>query len=200
DLFEKLIGVPGIGPRLALAVLSHLDPADLAEIVLTREITRLTRVPGIGPRTAERLLIDLGGILKAVPPEETARGPAGGGGGRRAGGSCLGARQPRLPAGPDRLRDRGGALRHGGSSLRGAPARDAEEARVAVEDPPRRRGGGERRTGAGDVVKTPKIPAERRRMAPAGHQDARPDVREGALVRPDSLEEDQGFDQSLRPR
>jgi holliday junction DNA helicase RuvA len=67
DLFEKLIGVPGIGPRLAMAVLSHLDPADLVEAARSREISRLTRVPGIGTKTAERLLLELGTILRALP-------------------------------------------------------------------------------------------------------------------------------------
>lgn len=81
DLFEKVIGVPGIGPRLAMAVLSHLDPADLADAVRARDTARLTRVPGIGPKTAERLVLELGGILKGLPGAASggARGDAEGG-------------------------------------------------------------------------------------------------------------------------
>jgi len=67
DLFEKLLGVPGIGPRLAMTLLSHLDPADLIETVRTRDAKRLTRVPGIGGKTAERLVLELGSILKNLP-------------------------------------------------------------------------------------------------------------------------------------
>lgn len=64
DLFEDLIGVPGIGPRLALALLSHLDPRDLAAAVESKDIDRLTSVPGIGRKTAERLLVELSGRMK----------------------------------------------------------------------------------------------------------------------------------------
>jgi Holliday junction DNA helicase RuvA len=64
DLFEDLIGVPGIGPRLGLALLSHLDPRDLAAAVESKDIDRLTGVPGIGRKTAERLLVELAGRMK----------------------------------------------------------------------------------------------------------------------------------------
>jgi len=67
DLFERLIGVPGIGPRLALAVLSHLDPGDLSQAVATRDTARLVLVPGIGRKMAERLVIELEGLLDDYP-------------------------------------------------------------------------------------------------------------------------------------
>jgi Holliday junction DNA helicase RuvA len=63
DLFERLIAVPGVGPRLALAVLSHLEPGELVETVQSRDAGRLARVPGIGKKTAERLLLELGAAL-----------------------------------------------------------------------------------------------------------------------------------------
>lgn len=77
DLFEKLISVPGVGPRLALAILSHMEPEALLEAVGARDAARLTRVPGIGPKTAERLLLELGGVLKDLPAEGTVRPAAG---------------------------------------------------------------------------------------------------------------------------
>jgi len=84
DLFEKLIGVPGIGPRLAMAVLSHLAPGELAQAARDRDTARLTRVPGIGSKTAERLVLELGGLLKSMPELAGAGAKAIAHGGRRA--------------------------------------------------------------------------------------------------------------------
>lgn len=63
--FRELIKVTGIGARTALAVLSGMSPADLAQAVTLQEAARLTRVPGIGKKTAERLLLELKGKLGA---------------------------------------------------------------------------------------------------------------------------------------
>jgi Holliday junction DNA helicase RuvA len=63
--FRELIKVSGIGARTALAVLSGLSVADLAQAVTLQESARLTRVPGIGKKTAERLLLELRGKLGA---------------------------------------------------------------------------------------------------------------------------------------
>lgn len=58
-LFERLIGVSGIGPRLALAVLSGIDPADLVRAIQAGDVGRLTLIPGIGKKTAERIGLEL---------------------------------------------------------------------------------------------------------------------------------------------
>ncbi|OZI31305.1 Holliday junction branch migration protein RuvA [Bordetella genomosp. 10] len=71
--FRQLIKVSGIGARTALAVLSGLSVADLAQAVTLQESGRLTRVPGIGKKTAERLLLELRGKLGAdigVSPQQ----------------------------------------------------------------------------------------------------------------------------------
>jgi Holliday junction DNA helicase RuvA len=57
--FELCIAVSGIGPKIALAVLSGLDPRGLARVVTEGDVGRLKRVPGIGPKTAERLVLEL---------------------------------------------------------------------------------------------------------------------------------------------
>ncbi len=57
--FELCISVSGVGPRLALATLSGLDPGSLAEAIKRGDVTRLTRIPGIGKKTAERLVVEL---------------------------------------------------------------------------------------------------------------------------------------------
>ncbi|MBI3448111.1 MAG: Holliday junction branch migration protein RuvA [Acidobacteria bacterium] len=67
DLFEKLIGVPGIGPRLATGLLSHLEPADLVQTIRFRDTARLTQVPGVGAKTAERIVLELSGALNRLP-------------------------------------------------------------------------------------------------------------------------------------
>lgn len=59
DLFKKLISVSGIGPRVGLAILSGLSPADLTEAILSKNIAKLTSINGIGKKTAERLVIEL---------------------------------------------------------------------------------------------------------------------------------------------
>jgi len=63
--FRELIKVSGIGARTALAVLSGLSVADLAQAITLQESGRLTRVPGIGKKTAERLLLEMRGKLGA---------------------------------------------------------------------------------------------------------------------------------------
>ena len=64
--FRALIKVSGIGPRMALAVLSGLSVDDLSRAVSEQETGRLTRVPGVGKKTAERLLLELKGKLAPV--------------------------------------------------------------------------------------------------------------------------------------
>ncbi|MDH5211906.1 MAG: helix-hairpin-helix domain-containing protein, partial [Betaproteobacteria bacterium] len=64
----------GVGARTALAVLSGMSVAELAQAVAAQDAARLTRVPGIGKKTAERLLLELKGKLAEAKP-------AGGGGG-----------------------------------------------------------------------------------------------------------------------
>lgn len=61
--FRALIRISGIGPRIALAVLSGMSPNDLADAVEQSNTGLLTRVPGIGKKTAERLVLELKGKL-----------------------------------------------------------------------------------------------------------------------------------------
>ena len=64
--FRQLIKVNGIGPKVALAVLSGLSVLELNQAVRLQDVKRLTRVPGIGPKTAERLLLELKGKTVAA--------------------------------------------------------------------------------------------------------------------------------------
>ncbi len=59
QLFERLIGISGIGPKLAIAVLSGIDSAELVGAVQRGDVVRLTSVPGIGRKTAERIVLEL---------------------------------------------------------------------------------------------------------------------------------------------
>jgi Holliday junction DNA helicase RuvA len=76
DLFERLIAINGIGPKLALAVLSGIDPGDLVRAVRTQDVARLTRIPGIGKKTAERIGLEL---KDRLPQAAAPTGPAAGG-------------------------------------------------------------------------------------------------------------------------
>ena len=59
QLFELLIGISGIGPRLALAVLSGIEPSELVRAVRQGDMGRLTGIPGVGKKTAERMGLEL---------------------------------------------------------------------------------------------------------------------------------------------
>ncbi len=58
-IFERLIGISGIGPKVALAVLSGIEPPDLVRAVQASDVARLTSIPGVGKKTAERILLEL---------------------------------------------------------------------------------------------------------------------------------------------
>lgn len=66
-LFELLLTVSGVGPRLALAILSTAPPERLAQEIANGEDTLLLRVPGVGRRTAARLILELKNKVDAVP-------------------------------------------------------------------------------------------------------------------------------------
>jgi Holliday junction DNA helicase RuvA len=65
-VFERLIAVSGIGPRLALSVLSGIEPAELVTAVRQGDVARLTRIPGVGRKTAERIVLELRDRLPGV--------------------------------------------------------------------------------------------------------------------------------------
>lgn len=60
-LFNLLRGVSGIGPRLALSILSGIEPAELADVLREGRLDRLVAIPGVGRKTAERILVELKG-------------------------------------------------------------------------------------------------------------------------------------------
>lgn len=68
DLFRALIKVSGIGPRMALAVLSSMGFAAFRDCLAHDDVAALTRVPGIGKKTAERLLIEMRDKLQQLGP------------------------------------------------------------------------------------------------------------------------------------
>ena len=78
QIFERLIGVSGIGPKLALAVLSGIEVADLVRAVHAGDVGRLTAIPGIGKKTAERIGLELKDKLPPGIVDETAAGTGSG--------------------------------------------------------------------------------------------------------------------------
>ena len=69
-LFEKLISVSGIGPKMAMAVLSGIPALDLIASIRRGEVERLVRIPGVGKKTAERMVLELRDKLPAVSGSE----------------------------------------------------------------------------------------------------------------------------------
>jgi holliday junction DNA helicase RuvA len=59
ELFERLISISGIGPKLALSVLSGIEPPDLVRAIKAQDVARLTQIPGVGKKTAERIGMEL---------------------------------------------------------------------------------------------------------------------------------------------
>ena len=77
-LFERLITVSGVGPRLARAILSGLPPEVLLAALAAGDVARLTRIPGVGRKTAERLVLELrekAAELAATPAADATREP-----------------------------------------------------------------------------------------------------------------------------
>jgi holliday junction DNA helicase RuvA len=79
SLFQRLIAVSGIGPKVALAVLSGIEPSDLIRAVRGSDIARLTRIPGVGKKTSERIVVELRDRLPKMeePPASDAAPEAG---------------------------------------------------------------------------------------------------------------------------
>jgi Holliday junction DNA helicase RuvA len=59
ELFATLIGISGVGPKLAVNILSHIPVADLKTAIVNSDVKRLSMLPGIGKKTAERLVLEL---------------------------------------------------------------------------------------------------------------------------------------------
>jgi Holliday junction DNA helicase RuvA len=75
-LFEKLITVSGIGPKLAITILSGMPADEMVAAIRGNDIARLTRIPGIGKKTAERMVLELRDKLPPAQIGEAAPVPA----------------------------------------------------------------------------------------------------------------------------
>jgi holliday junction DNA helicase RuvA len=75
-LFEKLITVSGIGPKLAITILSGMAADEMVHAMRSNDVARLTRIPGIGKKTAERMVLELRDKLAIEKHGEIAAAPA----------------------------------------------------------------------------------------------------------------------------
>ena len=76
ELFEKLITVSGIGPKVAIAALSYYAPADLIAAIQAQDVARVSKIPGVGKKTASRIILELKGSFDMVPAGQMALGDA----------------------------------------------------------------------------------------------------------------------------
>jgi Holliday junction DNA helicase RuvA len=74
-VFEKLISVTGIGPRLAVTILSGLEVAELVPAIRNNDLAKLTHIPGVGRKTAERIVLELRDKLAEMEGERPAAAP-----------------------------------------------------------------------------------------------------------------------------
>ncbi|MGB7434371.1 MAG: Holliday junction branch migration protein RuvA [Candidatus Acidiferrum sp.] len=75
-LFELLLGASGVGPSLALKILSGMNVEELVPAIRTGDLGRLTKIPGVGRKTAERMVVELKDKLEAVAMEAEKTAPA----------------------------------------------------------------------------------------------------------------------------
>lgn len=78
EVFERLIAVAGVGPKLAVGILSGIDVGDFVAALRSNDLARLTRIPGVGKKTAERLVLELKDKMPAIlagEPEAAAPPP-----------------------------------------------------------------------------------------------------------------------------
>jgi Holliday junction DNA helicase RuvA len=78
QFFELLISASGVGPVLALKILSGMSVEELLPAIRTGDLVRLTRIPGVGRKTAERIVVELRDKLAAMEPPQPERVPAAG--------------------------------------------------------------------------------------------------------------------------
>jgi Holliday junction DNA helicase RuvA len=111
-LFERLISVSGVGPKVAIAILSGIEAPDLVAALRTSDVVRLTRIPGVGKKTAERLVLELKDKVQGLAAAEPAAPAAAEGTAREDLVSALvhlGYSRPEAEKGVDRaLKDDGG--------------------------------------------------------------------------------------------
>lgn len=122
-LFDLLIGVNGVGPRIAIAVLSGLAPGAFARAVRDENLAAITAVPGVGRKTAERLVVELRDKLGFVPMAAASGGDGGGDAARPA-------KKGKLFKGNERYEDAVAAL----VTLGYAPAQAQDAVRRVSED------------------------------------------------------------------
>lgn len=72
EVFERLISVAGVGPKLAVSILSGIEVGDFVSALRGNDLARLTRIPGVGKKTAERLVLELKDKLPAIVAGEAA--------------------------------------------------------------------------------------------------------------------------------
>jgi len=70
-MFDTLLKINGVGPKVALAVCSTFTPQTFAKIVSSKDVSMLKRVPGIGPKAASRILVELADFIVESPNEDT---------------------------------------------------------------------------------------------------------------------------------
>jgi Holliday junction DNA helicase RuvA len=72
QLFERLLGISGIGPKVALAVLSGMEPPDLVRAIEQGDVARLTTIPGVGKKTSERIVLEMKDRVPRAEPSPAA--------------------------------------------------------------------------------------------------------------------------------
>ena len=116
-LFEELIGVSGIGPKVALAALGFFEPDDLVRAIAAEDVKAVSRIPGVGKKTAQRMILELKGSLA----DFGATGAAAGVGEKATGVAAAAAPQTAREVVTDALLSMGFTAKEAELALKGAP-------------------------------------------------------------------------------
>lgn len=76
ELFMKIIAISGVGPKMAIGILSDMDASAIIRAVQSEDVTRFTKVSGVGKKTAQRLILELKGSLQNWKTDDTPAQPA----------------------------------------------------------------------------------------------------------------------------
>lgn len=71
NLFQRLLGVSGVGAKMALAALSVFEPQELVAAIMEKDVARVSQIPGVGKKTASRIILELQGTLEIEGPRDT---------------------------------------------------------------------------------------------------------------------------------
>lgn len=125
-LFEELLGVSGVGPKVALAAVGFYTSAELARAIAAEDVTKVSRIPGVGKKTAQRIILELKGSLDSLGAGDGSAGMFADAGEGTAAVAVVPAKESPAEVAFAALLSMGFTSREAELALQGAPAEASE--------------------------------------------------------------------------